>query len=84
MPKGYLSLATLACVGLAIAISTTSATAWKRGSVQNFAVLPSGAPMVEGLAVGKDGNIYSPTFSPTLIGTTNAPLSLLFNFDPGL
>jgi sugar lactone lactonase YvrE len=79
MFKGRFGLATLACVGLAIAISTTSATAWKRGSVQSFAVLPSGAPMVEGLTVGKDGNVYSPTFD--LAGPQNEH-SLLFTFDP--
>ena len=52
--KGRLGLATLACVGLAIAISVTSAAAWKRGAVQTFALIPSGDPMVlvEGLAVG--------------------------------
>jgi sugar lactone lactonase YvrE len=79
MLKGRFGLATLAYVGLAIAISTTSATAWKRGSVQSFAVLPSGAPMVEGLTVGKDGNVYSPTFD--LAGPQNEH-SLLFAFDP--
>ena len=79
MLKGRFGLATLACVGLAIAIPMTSATAWKRGSVQNFAVLPSGAPMVEGLTVGKDGNVYSPTFD--LAGPQNEH-SLLFAFDP--
>jgi SMP-30/Gluconolactonase/LRE-like region len=77
MLKGRFGLATLACVGLAIAISTTSATAWKRGAVQNFAVLPSGDPMVEGLTVGKDGKVYSPTFNPT-----GSASSLIFTFDP--
>jgi SMP-30/gluconolaconase/LRE-like protein len=84
MPKGYLSLATLASVGLAIAISTTSATAWKRGAVQTFAVLPSGTsstfpPMVEGLAVRHDGNVYTATFSPT---GNPPPPAQLFAFDP--
>ena len=32
--KGRLGLATLACVGLAIAISNTPAAAWKRGAVK--------------------------------------------------
>jgi sugar lactone lactonase YvrE len=79
MLKGRFALATLACVGLAIAISTTSVMAWKRGSVQNFAVLPSGAPMVEGLTVGKDGNIYTPTFD---LAGPDKEQSLLFTFDP--
>jgi streptogramin lyase len=77
MLKGRFGLATLACVSLAIAISTTSATAWNRGAVQTFALLPPGDPMVEGLTVGKDGKVYSPTFNPT----GKAP-SLLFTFDP--
>ena len=77
MLKARLGLTTLACVGLAIAISTTSATAWKRGAVQTFALLPSGDPMVEGLTVGKDGKVYSPTFNPA----GSAP-SLIFTFDP--
>jgi sugar lactone lactonase YvrE len=73
--KLYFSLATLACVGLAIAISTPAA-AWDRGSVQNFPV-PSGFPMVEGLTVDSNGNVYTPTFNPT----GSAP-SQLFTFGP--
>ena len=74
--KRRLGLATLACVGLAIAISTPAA-AWERGSVETFALIPSGFPMVEGLAVGPDGKVYSPTFNPT-----GSPPSQLFTFDP--
>jgi sugar lactone lactonase YvrE len=73
--KGRLGLAALACVGLAIAISTPAA-AWDRGTVQNFPV-PSGAPMVEGLTVDSNGNVYTPTFNPT----GSAP-SQLFTFGP--
>ncbi len=62
--KGHLGLATLTCVGLAIAIATPAA-AWERGSVQTFAVLPSDVPMMEGLTVGPDGNVYVSTFNPT-------------------
>ena len=62
--KGRFGLATLACVGLAIAISAPAA-AWNRGAVQTFALIPSGFPMVEGLAVDSNGNVYSPTFNPT-------------------
>jgi DNA-binding beta-propeller fold protein YncE len=75
--KGRLGLATLACVSLAFAISTTPAAAWNRGSVQTFALIPSGFPMVEGLTVGPDGKVYSPTFNPT-----GSPPSQLFTFDP--
>jgi len=42
-----------------------AATAWNRGHVNTFAVLPDYAPGVpesaEGLAVGPDGNIYVPS-----------------------
>jgi sugar lactone lactonase YvrE len=73
--KGRLGLATLACVSLAIAISTPAA-AWDRGSVQNFLV-PSGQQMVEGLTVDSNGNVYTPTFNPT-----GSPPAQLFTFDP--
>ena len=52
--KLCLSLATLACVALSIAIFNSPAAAWDRGAVQTFAVLPQGVPMVEGLTVGPD------------------------------
>jgi sugar lactone lactonase YvrE len=73
--KGRLGLATLICVGLAFAISTPAA-AWERGSVETFALIPSGFPMVEGLTVGPDGNVYAATFNPT-----GSPPSQLFTFD---
>ena len=69
--KGHFGLATLACVGLAIAISNTPAAAWDRGAVQTFA-LPQGAPMVEGLTVGPDGNVYVSSFNPA--GSGNSQL----------
>jgi len=69
--KGRLGLAILACVGLATSISTTPAAAWDRGAVQTFA-LPQGAPMVEGLTVGPDGNVYVSTFNPA--GSGNSQL----------
>jgi hypothetical protein len=71
--KGRLGLATLACVGLAIAISTPAA-AWERGSVENFTV-PSGSPMMEGLTVGRNGNVYVSTFDP--LGATRLPAQVL-------
>ena len=72
--KGRFGLATLACVGLAFAISTP-AYAWERGKVENF-LLPSGSPMVEGLTVGPDGLIYAATFNPT-----GSPPSQLITFN---
>ena len=74
--KLCLSLATLACVALSIAIFNSPAAAWDRGAVQTFAVLPQGVPMVEGLTVGPDGNVYVATFNPT--GSGQAQL-LVFN-----
>ena len=72
--RGRFGLATLACVGLAIAISSTVAVAWNRGSVTDFPV-PSG-PMVEGLTIDSSGNIYTPTFNPTGSGNSS-----LYTFD---
>jgi SMP-30/Gluconolactonase/LRE-like region len=69
------SLATLACVGLAFAISTP-ASAWDRGTVENR-LLPSDSPMAEGLTVGPDGLIYAATFNPT-----GSPPSKLITFNP--
>jgi hypothetical protein len=76
--KQYRRLVTLAWVGLAVAICNTPAAAWNRGAVQTFAVLPQGVPMVEGLAVGRDGNVYAATFDPT---GASGPAQLL-TFDP--
>jgi sugar lactone lactonase YvrE len=39
-------------------------------------LIPSGLPMVEGLTVGPDGKVYSPTFNPN-----GSPPSQLFTFD---
>jgi sugar lactone lactonase YvrE len=65
--KRRLGMATLACVGLAFAISTTPASAWDRTTnpAELFTVIPSGFPMVEGLTVGTDGKVYAQTFNPT-------------------
>jgi sugar lactone lactonase YvrE len=65
----------LTCVVAAL-WTVTPAMAWDRGTVQSFAVLPEGAPKVEGLTVGEDGNVYVSTFDPT----GPAP-SQLFVFD---
>jgi sugar lactone lactonase YvrE len=63
-----------------IAASSTiiPARAWDRGDVQTFAVLPAGAPKVEGLTVGDDGNVYVPTFDPTGSGPSQL---FVFNDD---
>jgi sugar lactone lactonase YvrE len=76
--KGRLGLATLACVGLAFAISSMPAAAWERGDVETFGLITSGFPMVEGLTVGPDGKVYSPTFNPT---APQGPAQL-FTFGP--
>src|SRR3979490_2358308 len=56
----------LACASLVTACWTvTPAGAWDRGNVHTFAVLPEGAPKIEGLTVGDDGNVYVSTFDPT-------------------
>jgi len=55
---------TLAGIALAMALSNAPANAWDRGEVETFAVLPAGTPMVEGLTVGQDGNVYVSTFDP--------------------
>ena len=74
--KKRFGLATLACVSLAIAFSAPAA-AWERGSVDTFALIPSGFPMVEGLTVGPDGKVYTATFNPT---AKQGPAQL-FTFD---
>jgi hypothetical protein len=79
--KGRLGLAALACVGLAVAISTTPSAAWNRGAVQTFALIPSGA-MVEGLTVGPDGKVYSPSFHLSGGAPVPGENSKLFTFDP--
>ena len=58
-------LAALTCTGLFLTFNPTSATAWERGPVDSFAVLPAGAPKIEGLTVGDDDNVYVSTFDPT-------------------
>jgi len=58
-------LAALTCASLFLTFNPTPAAAWDRGEVDTFAVLPSGAPMIEGLTVGDDGNVYVSTFNPT-------------------
>ena len=62
----HLGLAALTCVVLTmLTLNSTPASAWDRGHVETFAVLPQGAPKIEGLTVGNDGNVYVSTFDPT-------------------
>jgi hypothetical protein len=42
--------------------SILPASAWDRGEVETFAVLPQGATGPEGITVGPDGNVYVTTF----------------------
>ena len=60
-----IGLAALMCASLVLTFSPTLATAWERGAVDTFAVLPGGAPKIEGLTVGDDDNVYVSTFDPT-------------------
>jgi sugar lactone lactonase YvrE len=57
----------LACASLVAAWTATPASAWDRGNVETFAVLPAGAPKIEGLTVGNDGSVYVSTFDPTAV-----------------
>ena len=63
--KRRLALAALLCAGAYSALDATPAAAWNRGDVETFAVLPNGAPKIEGLTVRDDGNVYVSTFDPT-------------------
>jgi len=57
--------AAVAAIGLTTLIATAPAFGWDRGDVDTFAVLPAGAPMIEGLTVANDGKVYVSTFDPT-------------------
>ena len=68
-----LALTAITCVGLSlVTFISNPASAWNRGPVQTFAVLPAGAPKIEGLTVGNDSDVYVSTFDPT--GSASAQL----------
>jgi DNA-binding beta-propeller fold protein YncE len=60
------TIRTAALAALIALCGAGTAGAWDRGPVDTFAVMPDIAPGVpsniEGLAVGPDGNVYTPTF----------------------
>ena len=60
-------------------VSISSLDAWDRGNVETFAVLPEGAPKIEGLTVGNDGNVYVSTLDPTAVSGS----AQLFVFNDG-
>jgi sugar lactone lactonase YvrE len=49
------------------------ATAWDRGNVETFAILPDGATGPEGITVGLDGNVYVTTFGFNRTGPVGGP-----------
>jgi hypothetical protein len=60
-----------------ILFSASPAYAWDRGQTDTFAVLPDlpgNAPVaIEGLTVGPDGTVYTPTFGINSKGPVAAP-----------
>jgi sugar lactone lactonase YvrE len=85
MKKSTTRLGLLALLGagvLASAWAATPASAWGRGNVELFAVLPEGATGPEGLAVGHDGKVYVTTFGFNAAGPVAGPGKLyVFNDD---
>lgn len=70
---------------LVVLCAAGSANAWDRGRTATFAVLPSlpgNTPVaVEGLTVGPDGTVYTPTFGVNSKGPVAGPPHL-FSFRP--
>jgi sugar lactone lactonase YvrE len=58
---------------LSILSSILPASAWDRGEVETFAVLPQGATGPEGITVGPDGNVYVTTFGFNSSGPVAGP-----------
>ena len=72
-------------VALLVFSAVSPANAWDRGQTQTFAVLPNlpgNAPVaIEGLTVGPDGTVYTPTFGINAKGAVAGPPHL-FSFRP--
>jgi sugar lactone lactonase YvrE len=69
----------LAVVG-GVAVPAAQASAWDRGRVRTFAVLPAGASGPEGLEVDSHGRVYVSTFGFTATGPASGE-GQLFVFD---
>jgi sugar lactone lactonase YvrE len=79
-------MGTIRTLAASIALSAAAtAGAWDRGHVETFAVVPdiaqAVASTIEGLTVGPDGNVYTPTFGFNSKGELSGNSSL-FVFDP--
>jgi sugar lactone lactonase YvrE len=77
-----LGLLALAGAGVLLPLGTAPVNAWERGKVELFAVLPEGATGPEGIAVGRDGNVYVTTFGFNAAGGVGGP-GKLYVFNPG-
>jgi DNA-binding beta-propeller fold protein YncE len=78
-------MGTIKTLAASIALSAAAtAGAWDRGHVETFAVMPDITPgvasTIEGLTVGPDGNVYTPTFGFNSQGALQGNSSL-FVFD---
>jgi DNA-binding beta-propeller fold protein YncE len=80
------TIRTTALAALIALSGAGTAGAWDRSRAETFAVIPDIAPgvasMTEGLAVGPDGNVYTPTFGFNSAGAVSIPNASLFVFDP--
>jgi sugar lactone lactonase YvrE len=73
-----------ALAALLLLAAATPASAWHRGHVEIFAILPKlpGGPVPsEGLTVGPDGTVYTPSFGINSKGPVAGPPHL-FSFNP--
>ena len=67
---------------MALGFGAAPASAWDRGNVETFAVLPQGATGPEGIAIGHDGKVYVGTFGFTTTGPVAGPGKIyVFNDD---
>jgi sugar lactone lactonase YvrE len=77
-----LGLLALALAGALLPLWTAPASAWERGKVELFAVLPEGATGPEGIAVDRDGKVYVTTFGFNAAGSVSGP-GKLYVFNDG-